>query len=152
MNMALQQEYFVNEVLTAPPQKLQLMLIEAAIRNIQRARMLWQAGRDADAGEAVIKSQDIVTQLITGACPEEPNAVARQMRSIYLFIHRALVAAHMNRDDAKLGEALRVLEIERETWQQVCGKSAGGPPAPHFKAVDTDAASESSGGGFSFEA
>ncbi len=126
----LQQEYLINEVYTAPPQKLQLMLIEAAIRSVQRAKILWAAGVDGDAGEAILKAQEIVTQLITGACTDEPTELARRVRAIYTFIFRTLVSAHVHRDENKLNEAIRVLEVERETWQQVCATLTETPPMP----------------------
>lgn len=126
----LQQEYLVNEVYTAPPQKLQLMLIDAALRSIQRAKILWAAGVDADAGEAILKAQEIVTQLITGTCTDEPTDLSRRVRAIYTFVFRTLVSAHVHRDEARLAEATRVLEIERETWQQVCITLAESPPIP----------------------
>jgi len=126
----LQQEYLVNEVYTAAPQKLQLMLVEAAIRSIHRAKILWAAGVDTDAGEAILRAQEIVTQLITGTCTDEPTELARRMRSIYTFIFRTLVSAHVQRSEDKLNEASRILEIERETWQQVCANLAEAPLMP----------------------
>jgi flagellar protein FliS len=54
-------------VLTAPPQKLQLMLIEGAIRFGLQARSLWNEDRGAEACEALVRSQEIVVELMNVA-------------------------------------------------------------------------------------
>ena len=45
MNPAARDEYLSTEVLTASPQKLQLMLIDAAIRAASQAQSLWTGER-----------------------------------------------------------------------------------------------------------
>jgi hypothetical protein len=56
---------------------------------------------------------------------------------VYGCVFRTLVAAHLERSEKKLAEAASILEIERDTWRQVCQKlggcksdpAAGLPPA-----------------------
>ena len=52
MSETPQDNYLVTEVMTAPPQKLQLMLVEAAIRSIERARQAWREDDDEQGGDA----------------------------------------------------------------------------------------------------
>src|SRR6476659_5556419 len=96
------QNYLATEVMTASPQKLQLMLIEGALRFGNQARALWQPKRDEEAGEAIIRCQEIVAQLLAGLRRENPSQLVKQIGSVYLFIHNSLVAAHLNRDEQKL--------------------------------------------------
>ena len=49
-------EYLEQEVRTASPEKLQLLLIEAAIRRCQRAQQHWLQNEDEQAGEAILES------------------------------------------------------------------------------------------------
>ena len=42
------------------------------------------------------------------------------MAAVYAFIFRRLVEAGYRQDEAKLADAIRLLEIERQTWQRVC--------------------------------
>ena len=114
--------YLVTEVMTAAPQKLQLMLIDGALRFGQKAQQLWHVGRDEEAGEALLRCQQIVSQLMGGLNPEQLPELVRQVAGVYLFIFRALVAAHLNRDEKSLAEAMSVLVVEQETWRQVCEK------------------------------
>jgi flagellar protein FliS len=118
-------EYLVTEVLTAAPQKLHLMLIDAAVRQCERARQLWHERNDELAGEAIVKAQDIITELIAGLNYEEHSDLSRRVAAIYNFVFRSLVTAHLHRDAKSLAEAVRVLEIERDTWRQVCERTAG---------------------------
>jgi flagellar secretion chaperone FliS len=120
---ALPQSYLETEILTAPPQKLQLMMIEAAIRFGRRAAEHWQAGEDDRACEALIRAQNVVTELVNGLNRDESPELARKMAAIYLFVFRSLMEASYQRDRKKLDDALGVLEVERETWRQVCQRA-----------------------------
>ncbi len=111
--------YLETEVLTATPVKLQLMLIEAAIRFGRQAGTLWEQGEDEAAGEALLRMQKIVGELIAGLNAEKEPELVHKVASVYLFIFRTLTAAHLHRDAEKLNDALRVLEVERDTWRQV---------------------------------
>jgi flagellar protein FliS len=122
MNHAAREEYLVTEVLTAPPQKLQLMLIEATLRFAAKAKAHWQAGENVDAGEAILRCQQIVTEIMAAIQPEADRRLAGKISAIYAFVFRCLVAAHLRSDASKLDEAISVLEIERGTWQMLCGK------------------------------
>jgi flagellar protein FliS len=116
------QNYLATEVLTASPQKLQLMLIEGAIRFGQQARALWRQERDEEAGEAIIRCQQIVAQLLAGLRREQQTELVRQIAGVYVFIFNCLIAAHLNHDEQKLSEALDVLAEEQATWRAVCDK------------------------------
>ena len=125
---SLPQSYLETEVLTAPPQKLQLMMIEAAIRFGRLAAGHWQAGENDQACEALIRAQKIVTELVNGLNRDESPELVGKMAAVYLFVFRSLMEASYQRDREKLDDALRVLEVERETWRQVCqrvGRASG---------------------------
>ncbi len=121
------QSYLVTEVMTAAPQKLQLMLIEAAIRAAQRARQHWQAQEDLQASECLIRAQEIVGEILSALNYEVKSELVKKVAGVYLFLNRTLLDASLTRDINKLDEALRVLSVERETWRQVCEKLAGSP-------------------------
>lgn len=152
-------EYLSTEVLTASPQKLQLMLIDAAIRAASRAQSLWTDERNEAVTRAILNCQSIVAQLIAGMVPNHESALVQQILPIYEFMHRTLIAAHRQRDRGKLADVLAVLEVERETWRQVCEQldmrldqpedpSAG----PHIHVADPIAERTEFQSGFSLEA
>ena len=120
MNPAARDEYLSTEVLTASPQKLQLMLIDAAIRAVGRAQSLWTDERNEPVTRAIIRGQALVAQLIAGLVPNHESPLVQRVLAVYEFVHRTLVTAHRQRDPSRLADVLAVLEIERETWRQVC--------------------------------
>lgn len=120
MHISARETYLTNEVLTATPQRLQLLLIDGAIRFARQAEAYWIDGQDREADEALTRSEQIVTELLCGLNPDGDAELVRRVASVYLFIFRTLTTAHLHRDEAKLAEAIRVLEEERETWRQVC--------------------------------
>lgn len=132
------EKYFESQVLTASPQRLRLMLIDGALHYARRALQHWQAGRMYEGGEAVIGCQRIVTELLRSLKPEVAPELVANVAAIYNFVFKVLIEAGLKRDQAKLNEAISVLEIERETWRQVCeqlGSSLEVPAAPVLPAA-----------------
>ncbi len=123
------ENYLVTQVMTAPPQKLQLMLIEGAIRAARLARQQWQSGDAGGASEAIIRAQEILSTLIAGLNHAVAPELVRRVAGVYAFVHRSLVEANLRHDEAKLDDVLRVLEEERETWREVCATVAAEQPS-----------------------
>ena len=112
--------YLETEVTTATPQKLQLMLVEGAIRFIERTRHHWKAGQDDQAYECLLRAQRIITELISALNHEVAPDLTGQLAALYVFVFRALVDASLKHDEKRLDDALRVLEPQREAWEGVC--------------------------------
>jgi flagellar protein FliS len=151
--------YFATQVLTAPPHKLQRMLLEGALRHGRRAEQLLAAGHHAAGDEALIRSQEIMAELIASLRPELAPELVRKVASVYVFVHRLLISAQTRHDLGKLREALSLLELECETWRQVCHQVDGSalatmpeaePRVPRLAFADPPAAANSLG--VSFEA
>jgi len=162
-----QSTYLTTEVMTATPQKLHLMLIEAAIRFAHQARQQWNNGENEEACESLIRAQDIVTHILGGLKSSPDRQLSRKVASVYLFVFRSLMEANIHRDETRLDGALKVLETERETWRQVCERlssgKTGGPPhqeplpteragAPRMPAFDPSTDLGKTHTGFSLEA
>ncbi len=127
MTNSARESYLTAEILTAPPQKLHLLLIEGAIRFAEKSRQHRRAGEREAACETLILAQEIVAQILAGLNRDAAPALVGKIASIYLFVHRSLVEAGIAPDETKLDGALRALEAERTTWRQLCGKLAGSP-------------------------
>jgi flagellar protein FliS len=114
--------YLRDAVLTAPPEQLQMMLYDGAIRFATQ-------GRDAIVGEdhqkaydALTRAQKIMLELINGLREEVDPPLVKQVSSIYMFIYRKLVEANVNKDVAVLDDALKLLRYQRETWSLLLDK------------------------------
>src|SRR5690242_15326967 len=111
--------YFETEVLTAPPQRLRLMLIERAIGMAQATLEAWREARWDEALESNIRCRDLITELLAGLDPAA-SPTARDVAGIYSFLFVSVTEAAAQHDEVKLLNVIRILEIERETWRQVC--------------------------------
>jgi flagellar protein FliS len=126
-------EYLVTAVMTATPQKLHLMLLDAALRQCEATRQAWK-NLNADAARtALVKAQDIVTELLASLNYGEHPELTARIAGVYRFIFQMLVAAHVHEDAKSLADATQLLEIERETWRQYVEKS---PAVATAKRVD----------------
>ena len=137
MQSSARDDYLTTEVMTAPPQKLQLMLIDTAIRSAERARAKWRENKEEEALEALIHAQRVVSEMLAGLNAEVDPELAERVASVYTFVFRNLMEANYEHDEKKLEDALRVLAIERETWRQVCEQLGSEKPceeqdAPRF--------------------
>ena len=135
MQSTAQDNYLFTEVQTATPQKLQLLLIEGALRLANRARQFRQQDRHDLAIQALVNAQALVGQILAEIDHEVGGDLAKRVSSIYEFIFRSLVNAGHRRDAKSLDDAIRILEIERETWRQVCDKLAVNSPRAAFHDV-----------------
>lgn len=158
-------QYFADQVLTASPQRLQLMLLEATLRAARRGEELIAAGSPVAASAELAHAEAIMSDLIGSLRKELAPELVAQVAAVYGFILKSITETHLTDDLAPLRAAIRVLEFENETWRLVCSRTssesetsaASIPPAPHAKQsmpVPQAAFDGLSGyaGGFSFEA
>ena len=158
--------YFADQVLTASPQRLQLMLIEATLRAARRGEELIASGSPVAASAELAQAEAIMSDLIGSLRKELAPELVAQVAVVYGFILKSITETHLTDDLAPLRAAIRVLEIENETWRLVCSRSStesetpasSNPPAPHsnYSAPAPQAAFDSLStdysGGFTFEA
>ncbi len=98
------------------------MLVEAAIKNIHRAKMAWKEDKFDVGFETLARAQDIIAEILCSLDVKGNPQIAKQLASIYLFVFRNLAEGGMTFEEQKLDDALRILNSERETWRQVCEK------------------------------
>ena len=149
--------YLSTEVRTATPQKLQLLLIDAALRSANRARQLWAQERDDLAILSLVHAQSVLGQMLAAIDRDAGGDLATRVSAVYEFIFRSLVKAGHRHDEQSLADATRILEIERETWRQLCEQITtdrpAGPAAPHARfGAPVDAEADDFVGGLSLEA
>jgi len=120
MEGSVRNQYLSTAVMTATPQKLQLLLVEAAIRSCEKARNHWSRNDREAACEALVHAQECVAELLGALNRDGPASLVGKMASVYLFVFNRLVGANNSNDEAMLDDALKVLQMERDTWRQVC--------------------------------
>jgi flagellar protein FliS len=121
MNPTRHDTYLESRVLTAPPYRLHLMLIEGALRFGRQAEAAMQVGDDAAAGPPLLRTIDIVGEMLAGVRAGR-SELKEKLAAFYWFLFRTVSAAKINNDVERLSQVLRLLEYERQTWQLVCDK------------------------------
>jgi len=122
-------QYLESQVMTATPQKLRLLLIEAAIRHAHQTLELWESDQPERAVESLIRCRAIVRELLSGIRIEE-SELTRKVAAVYIFLFRCLTEAHLKQDRQCVQDTIKVLEVERETWRLVCEKMPTAPIRP----------------------
>jgi flagellar secretion chaperone FliS len=161
MNQQAHESYIEAQVLTATPQKLRLMLIEAAIRHARQAVQGWDTDDNERALESIIHCRSIISELLSSIRADDTD-LTKQVASLYLFVFQHLTEAQLRRDSDLLVEVIDILEVERGTWQQVCEEmpEAPIPTEEHIAASPQEILAPTTshhdtnllGGSFTFEA
>jgi flagellar secretion chaperone FliS len=121
-------QYLESKVLTAPPHRLHLMLIEGALRFGKQAAEALSSGDQVAASPPLLRVIDIVGEMLAGVRARE-SEVNDRLAKLYWFLFQRVSEAKIHGDLRRLAEALQLLEYERETWQLACEKVAQAAPA-----------------------
>ena len=113
-------EYLTTAVMTASPQKLQLMVLDLALRSALQAKLHLEARQFGLATTANLRAQKAVSQLLAGLNYETKSPLIGRIAGIYLFVYKSLIAGQLNRSVEKVADAIRILELDRDTWRQIC--------------------------------
>ncbi|WP_296976804.1 flagellar export chaperone FliS [Thermobacillus sp. ZCTH02-B1] len=123
-NLTGYQAYQKSKYETASPHRLILLLYDAAIAKMKQAIELLEAGRTAEARPPILKSQDIVCELLACLNEEQGGEIAQNLKQIYFYVVRQLAMADIRKEAAYVKEALEPIMSLRSAWQEI-GKEAG---------------------------
>ncbi|NLX13769.1 MAG: flagellar export chaperone FliS [Phycisphaerales bacterium] len=115
-------EYLNNAVMTASPEQLQLMLYDGAIRFARQGIEGLNAKDYEKTYNGFSRAQKIVLELINALNYDIDRDMCSRMAGLYSFIYRKLVEASAQRDASIAGEAVKLLEYQRETWVMLLDK------------------------------
>jgi len=138
--MSTTSEYLENQVLSASPHRLHLMVIDGAIRFARQGLIALEDRRWEAMGDALNRSRDCVTELIGGLNHGEDPNLAVDLKSLFVFTYRRLIAGELERQAHYIDDAIRILSLHRETWIELGAKlqtdNAPPPrnvaPSPHM--------------------
>lgn len=125
--------YLRDAVMTATPEQLQLMLYDGAIRFARQGRDALVARDFETSYDKLSRAQAIIIEMEAGLRHEVNPELCGRMAAIYGFLYRRLVEASIQKDPVAIDDALKILEIERETWVLLIEKvnatrAQAGPP------------------------
>lgn len=116
MAIHAQQVYQQNQIYTANPQELVLMLYNGGIKFLKLAKQSIEEEKMGEAHDYLIRVQDILTELELGLNRE--MEIAKHMATLYDFMKWRVVQANMKKDVAMVDEVLQFFTEFRDTWKQ----------------------------------
>lgn len=128
-NMSYQSQalnsYKETRIKTASQGSLILMLYDEAIKQIGNALELMgtegkiQAKNIEKVNNAIVKVQEIVTELMASLDLNNGGEIAGNLLSIYSFFNQQLLEANIKKDSKPLLDVKAMMEELRQAWQQV---------------------------------
>lgn len=122
MATAVENPYLRDAVMTATPEQLQLMLYDGAIRMALQARDAIEQRDFETSFNKLTRAQNIILEMQNGLNYEVNRPLCERVAAIYNFIYRKLIDANVGRNVNDIDDALKVLRVERETWQILVDK------------------------------
>lgn len=105
--------------MTASREKLVVMLYDAGLRQLDRARQALEEGSPAVAGESLGRTYSIVAELRQALDHEAGGEVAGRLDALYQFVQERITAANRQRDAGPVSEAARIMRELKEGWDGV---------------------------------
>lgn len=118
------QSYQVTEVQTADQRQLIIMLYDGAIRFLKKAVIKIETQDYEGAHNYLVRSRDVVSELLSTLKPEKAGEVGENLKRIYVYLFNRLVEANLMKDPKIIAEVVRILSTLREAW-------AAAKPAQH---------------------
>ncbi len=116
VNMQAYNQYKRSAVETVAPEKLLLMLYDAALKNINNAK---KAIEDKDVNRAhgqIMKTEEIIVELMSTLNME--YEISERLFSLYEYFYHRLTLANAQKDIGILDEVGGFLLELRDTWQE----------------------------------
>jgi flagellar secretion chaperone FliS len=108
--------YQRNQVTTARPEELTLMLYNGGIKFIQQAKLAIEVKDFPEAHTFILKTQDIITELLVTLNME--YKISQSLQSLYEFMKRKLIEANLSKDTTILDEVQNILIELKNTWSE----------------------------------
>lgn len=126
-NMQSASAYKAQQIMTASPEQLTLMLYNGAIRFVGEAMLALDEGDLEKAHNANMRAQDIVREFMCTLKME--LEIAKGFYQLYDYIEFRLLQANIKKDKGMLEEAKGLLTDMRDTWAEAMklAKTEQGP-------------------------
>jgi flagellar protein FliS len=108
--------YLESQASTASPERLHLMVVDAAIRFARKGEAALAEKNYESAYFALDRSRSCVSELLGGISPEPNPQLAESLKALFVFVHASLTRADIEHNPEPVRDALAILETHRQTW------------------------------------
>lgn len=111
--------YQTNQIATASPKKLLIMLYDGAIKNLRLAELSLNEKNLENVNKYLTKTQDIITEFMATLNFEDGGEVAQNLYRLYEYMDYRLIRANIDKDIEPIKEIRKYLEELRDTWMKI---------------------------------
>jgi flagellar secretion chaperone FliS len=124
--------YKETKIKTAGQGQLIIMLYDTAVRHLDEALFFMQANDSGKKdpskiekiGKAVVKTQEIISELMVSLDFEQGGDIAVNLFSLYTWFNRELMEANINWDAKRISIVKSHIENLRNAWQEVVSSTS----------------------------
>ena len=117
-----QNAYKKASVNTLDQTKLIIMLYDGAIKNASFAVEHMKSGQIEKVHECLIKTKNIVTELMATLNMDRGGDIAKNLQSLYSYMFSQLIEANMNKKTEPVVVVIDLLKELRAAWTQINSK------------------------------
>jgi flagellar protein FliS len=114
------QAYKESAVLTAPPERLVVMLYDGIRRFLFQAAVAMREGNAELTNNRLQRAEAIIDEL-NNTLDMSAGEVAERLRALYVFSKRHLMQARLRRSPEMIEEVSRLLDTVGDAWRQIAG-------------------------------
>ena len=114
-----QNAYKKASVNTLDPNKLIIMLYDGAIKNANFAVEYITSGEIEKVHDSLIKTKNIVTELLATLNMENGGEIAKNLKSLYSYMFSLLIEANMEKKSKPVLTVIDLLKELRGAWIQI---------------------------------
>ena len=119
--------YKETRVKTASQGQLIIMLYNEAVRQLDKALNVLEMndegkkdpGRIEIVSNSVVKTQEIISELMVSLDFEQGGDIAKNLFSLYTWFNRELMEANINQDSRRLKNIYNQIDQLRSAWQEI---------------------------------
>ncbi|MDR0588925.1 MAG: flagellar export chaperone FliS [Spirochaetaceae bacterium] len=124
--------YRETRIKTASQGQLIVMLYDEAVRQLDHSLELLtlnatvkkDPSRIEQIGKAVVKTQEIITELMVSLDFEQGGDIAKNLFALYTWFNQELLEANIAQDLKRINNVRAMLSDLRNTWAEVIAKNA----------------------------
>jgi flagellar protein FliS len=121
--------YREQEVLTASPAKLVVIIFDHLLANLRRTKAAIEANNVDARVEAIGKARSAVMELLVSTDTDRGGQIAKNLRSLYVFLFNELIGAGRKPDPYRIERLIGIANELREAFAKVAAENLSAPAA-----------------------
>lgn len=137
------QEYQSNQVSTADPKQLIIMLYDGAIRFLEESLKYIDDFKTYDkANTNILRAQDIIAELMVSLDMDKGGEIADNLFNLYAYMKKELLNANIEKKNQPIKTVIKLMRELKGAWEEMDPSKASNNKAAPKPNAATQAASE----------